>query len=164
MAICVVRVVPAEVEANVFLPIPVSVVLTLPFYRDSVKGLILFLAILLIGVGYGFIKHALSKNEQTVFWIVIPLQVFSNIAYIIIEESAEGSAERSTWRSIGLLVDLLCCGAILFPVVWSIKHLREAKQTDGKAAGNLVKLKYVLLHLLFVASVVVSGLLLVQLP
>lgn len=108
---------------------------------NLIKGLILFIAILLIGVGYGFIKHALSKNEQTVFWIVIPLQVFSNIAYIIIEESSEGSAERSTWRSIGLLVDLLCCGAILFPVVWSIKHLREAQKTDGKAAASLVKLK-----------------------
>eukprot|EP00039_Didymoeca_costata_P019675 m.338483 g.338483 ORF g.338483 m.338483 type:complete len:505 (-) comp18435_c0_seq1:125-1639(-) len=105
------------------------------------KGLILFLAILLIGAGYGFIKHALSKNERTVFLIVLPLQVFANIAYIVIEESAEGSAARSTWRSIGLLVDLLCCGAILFPLVWSIHHLREAAESDGKAAASLVKLR-----------------------
>ena len=39
------------------------------------------------------------------------------------------------------LVDIICCCAILFPIVWSIKHLREASQTDGKAARNLEKLQ-----------------------
>ncbi len=37
-------------------------------------------------------------------------------------------------------VDIICCCAILFPIVWSIKHLREASHTDGKAARNLEKL------------------------
>jgi hypothetical protein len=105
------------------------------------KGVILFLAILLIGVGFGFIKHALSKNERMIFYLVIPLQVFANIASIMIEESAEGSQSRSTWRSLGLLVDLICCGAILFPVVWSIRHLRESSEVDGKAQTSLVKLR-----------------------
>ena len=105
------------------------------------KGMILFLAILLIGVGYGFVKHALSKTERNVFLLVIPLQAFANIAGIVIEESAEGSAAASTWRSIGLLVDLICCGAILFPVVWSIRHLREASESDGKAKQSLAKLR-----------------------
>lgn len=36
------------------------------------------------------------------------------------------------------LVDIICCCAILFPIVWSIKHLREASQTDGKVGGQLV--------------------------
>jgi len=106
-----------------------------------VKGILLFLAILLIGVGYGFIKHALTKNERLVFMVVLPLQVFAQIASIVIEESAEGSQSAATWRSIGLLVDLICCGAILFPVVWSIRHLREASESDGKAAASLVKLR-----------------------
>ena len=39
-----------------------------------------------------------------------------------------------------LQVDIICCCAILFPIVWSIKHLREASQTDGKAARSLHKL------------------------
>lgn len=39
-----------------------------------------------------------------------------------------------------ILVDLACCGAILFPVVWSIKHLEEAARTSDKAAMNLRKL------------------------
>lgn len=73
--------------------------------------------------------------------VVIPLQVLANIAEIIIAESEEGDVEHGTWREIFILVDLLCCGAILFPVVWSIRHLHEASTTDGKAAISLKKLK-----------------------
>jgi hypothetical protein len=152
-----------------------------------VKGMILFTVIILIGAGFGFIKHALSKNERNIFLIVIPLQVgsahcfrapprpslsyclergvaspflmfrpahhtnccsrclalqlISGIAWILIEESAEGSSVRSTWTSIGLMIDLVCCVAVLFPVVWSIRHLRESSATDGKAAASLKKLR-----------------------
>ena len=38
------------------------------------------------------------------------------------------------------LVDIICCCAILFPIVWSIKHLREGAESDGKAASNVEKL------------------------
>lgn len=69
------------------------------------------------------------------------MQVLANVAEIIIEESEEGDIEHKTWRDIFILVDLLCCGAIMFPVVWSIRHLQEAAHTDGKAAINLRKLK-----------------------
>lgn len=65
----------------------------------------------------------------------------ANVAEIIIEESEESDAEFRTWHNIFIFVDLLCCGAILFPIVWSIRHLHEASATDGKAAINLRKLK-----------------------
>lgn len=45
-------------------------------------------------------------------------QVLANVAYIIIESSEEGSSDYASWKQILFLVDLLCCGAILFPVVW----------------------------------------------
>lgn len=45
-------------------------------------------------------------------------QVLANVAYIIIESTEEGSSEYGLWMEILFLVDLLCCGAILFPVVW----------------------------------------------
>ena len=38
------------------------------------------------------------------------------------------------------LVDIACCVAILMPIVWSIRHLREAAAADGKAADTVGKL------------------------
>lgn len=96
---------------------------------------------MLIGTGWAFIKHILSDKDKKIFMIVIPLQLLANVAQIIMEESEEGESQHTTWREVFILVDLLCCGAILFPVVWSIRHLQEASQTDGKAAINLEKLK-----------------------
>lgn len=105
------------------------------------KGALLFTAIVLIGTGYFFVKHVLSSKEKKLFIIVIPLQVIANVAQIIIESTEEGDKSYKYWSQIALIVDLVCCGAILLPVVWSIKHLSEAAKTDGKAAISLQKLK-----------------------
>lgn len=104
------------------------------------RGALLFVTILLIGTGWTFVKHVFSDKEKKLFLIVIPLQILDNIAYIIIEESEEGQSEYAIWQEIFILVDLLCCGAILFPVVWSMRHLRQSTRTDGKAALSLQKL------------------------
>jgi len=105
------------------------------------KGIMLFILIALIGTGWSFIKPFLSDKDKKIFLVVIPLQILDNIAMIIIEETAPGSQKWFTWKDIFRLVDIICCGAILVPIIWSIKHLREASQIDGKAALNLHKLK-----------------------
>ncbi|XP_031840441.1 protein GPR107 isoform X2 [Nomia melanderi] len=110
------------------------------YITHLLKGAVLFITIVLVGTGWTFIKHILADKDKKLFMIVIPLQVLANVAEIIIEESEEGDIEHKTWRDVFILVDLLCCGAILFPVVWSIRHLQEAAHTDGKAAVNLRKL------------------------
>lgn len=48
------------------------------------------------------------------------MQVLANVSYIIIEETEEGASEYTLWREILFLVDLICCGAVLFPVVWCV--------------------------------------------
>ncbi|XP_039717503.1 protein GPR107 [Pteropus medius] len=111
------------------------------YITHLLKGALLFITIALIGTGWAFIKHILSDKDKKIFMIVIPLQVLANVAYIIIESTEEGTTEYSLWKDSLFLIDLLCCGAILFPVVWSIRHLQEASATDGKAAINLAKLK-----------------------
>ncbi|CAH8469699.1 unnamed protein product [Schistosoma mattheei] len=111
------------------------------YITHIIRGALLFITILLIGAGWAFIKHMLTPRERNVFLIVVPLQVLANIATIIIEESEAGAARYATWKEIFIFVDLACCGAILFPVVWSIKLLKAASQTDGKAAINLRNLR-----------------------
>lgn len=66
-----------------------------------------------------------------------------NVAMVVLEEiskTSPGSSNWLTWRDIFHLVDIVCCCAILFPIVWSIRHLRQAAGVDGKAEHNLQKL------------------------
>ncbi|KAA0198543.1 Lung seven transmembrane receptor [Fasciolopsis buskii] len=111
------------------------------YITHIIRGALLFITILLIGAGWAFIKHMLTPRERNVFFIVIPLQILANVATIVIEESEAGTARYAVWKDIFIFVDLACCGAILFPVVWSIRHLQAASQTDGKAAINLRNLR-----------------------
>ncbi|RXM92382.1 Carnitine O-acetyltransferase [Acipenser ruthenus] len=87
------------------------------YITHLLKGALLFITIALIGTGWAFIKHILSDKDKKIFMIVIPLQVLANVSYIIMESTEEGTTEYGLWKEILFLVDLLCCGAILFPVV-----------------------------------------------
>ncbi|GBG65182.1 hypothetical protein CBR_g49976 [Chara braunii] len=104
------------------------------------RGVMLFTVILLIGTGWSFLKPFLQDRDKKVILIVIPLQVFANIAATIVEEYTPAAKGWFTWRDIFHLIDIICCCTILLPIVWSIKHLREASRTDGKAARNMIKL------------------------
>eukprot|EP00198_Chlamydomonas_reinhardtii_P007568 XP_001696905.1 G protein-coupled seven transmembrane receptor [Chlamydomonas reinhardtii] len=104
------------------------------------RGVLFFTVIVLIGTGWSYMKPFLGEKEARIIMIVIPLQVFANIAIVITDEESPSVKDWFTWRDVFHLVDIICCCAILFPIVWSIKHLREASQTDGKAARNLEKL------------------------
>lgn len=111
------------------------------FYIFSfLKGITLFSLIVLIGTGWSFLKPYLQDKEKKVLIIVIPLQVVANIAQVVIDENGPYGQDWRTWKQVFLLVDVVCCCAVLFPIVWSIKNLREAARTDGKAAVNLMKL------------------------
>nr|POE76344.1 isoform 2 of protein [Quercus suber] len=110
------------------------------FYIFSfLKGITLFTLIVLIETGWSFLKLYLQDKEKKVLMIVIPLQVMANIAQVVIDESGPFAQDWVTWKQIFLLVDVVCCCAVLFPIVWSIKNLREAARTDGEAAVNLMK-------------------------
>lgn len=111
------------------------------FYIFSfLKGITLFTLIVLIGTGWSILKPYLQDKEKKVLMIVIPLQVVANIAQVVIDETGPYGQDWNTWKQVFLLVDVVCCCAVLFPIVWSIKNLREAARTDGKAAVNLMKL------------------------
>ncbi|KAM8926407.1 protein GPR108 isoform 3-T3 [Lycaon pictus] len=120
---------------------PIEGLAIMHYITHLLKGALLFITIALIGSGWAFVKYVLSDKEKKIFGIVIPLQVLANVAYIVIESREEGASDYRLWKEILFLVDLICCGTILFPVVWSIRHLQDASGTDGKVAVNLAKLK-----------------------
>ncbi|KAG7154152.1 GPR108-like [Homarus americanus] len=111
------------------------------YIMHLLKGALLFTVLALIGSGWAFVKHVLSSKERKIFMIIIPLQIIANVATIIVEETEEASQDHAMAVVLLFSIDFLCCGAILLPVVWSIRHLQDASQTDGKAAMNLRKLK-----------------------
>jgi G protein-coupled receptor 107 len=61
-------------------------------------------------------------------YFVLILQVLDNVAMVVLEESAPGSQGWLTWRDLLHLVDIICCCAILLPIVWTIRHLRYASK------------------------------------
>lgn len=114
---------------------------TVYFLFAFLKGIMLFTVILLIGSGWSLMKSYLNAREKQIIFIVLILQVLDNVAMIVLEETSPGSQVWLAWRDVLHLVDIACCCAILFPIVWSINHLRQAAETDGKANANMVKLQ-----------------------
>ncbi|XP_073310560.1 protein CANDIDATE G-PROTEIN COUPLED RECEPTOR 7-like [Primulina huaijiensis] len=105
-----------------------------------IRVVLLFTVIILIGTGWSFLKPFLQDREKKVLMIVIPLQVLANVASVVIGETGPFIKDWVTWNQVFLLVDIICCCGIIFPIVWSIRSLRETSKTDGKAARNLAKL------------------------
>ncbi|CAO2039699.1 unnamed protein product [Urochloa humidicola] len=104
------------------------------------KGILLFTVIVLIGTGWSFLKPYLQEGEKSVLMVVIPLQVIENLVLVVIGETGPTDRDWVAWNQVFLLVDVICCCAVFFPIIWSIRALREASKTDGKAARNLRKL------------------------
>ncbi|OVA03564.1 Transmembrane receptor [Macleaya cordata] len=110
------------------------------YILQFLRVVLLFTVIILIGTGWSFLKPFLQEREKNVLMIVIPLQVVANLASVVIGETGPFIKDWVTWNQVFLLVDIVCCCAIIFPIVWSIRSLRETSKTDGKAARNLAKL------------------------
>ena len=111
------------------------------FFFAALKGLALSVTIALIGTGWSVVKSFLNPNEKKLIFSVLVLQIITNVARVIIEETSPGSTKWLNWRNVFHLVDILCCLTILLPTIWSIKHLRDAAEVDGKAQATLQKLR-----------------------
>jgi hypothetical protein len=107
---------------------------------NSVKGFMLFSVIALIGTGWSYLKPFLTERDKQLMLAVLVAQFMINIAIIVVDVSPISSSSWVTWKDILHLVDMACCCITLFPIVWSIRHLRDGAQVDGKAQNNLTKL------------------------
>jgi hypothetical protein len=104
------------------------------------RGVLFFVVLILIATGWSYMKPFLADREKQILLVVVPLQVFANVAIVVTDEFTPAAASWFSWRDMWHIVDILCCCAILFPIVWSIKHLRDASEMDDKAARVLAKL------------------------
>jgi len=104
------------------------------------KGVALFLVLMLIGSGWSFVKPFLGEKEKKVFFAILVLQVIDNIALLVVQSSTPGTSTYLTWENLFRFIDMCCCAAILFPVVWQIRALEEVVQENDKAERTIEKL------------------------
>ncbi|KAL1807287.1 hypothetical protein ACET3Z_030355 [Daucus carota] len=111
------------------------------FIFRTLRALLLFTVIVLIGTGWSFLKPFLQDNEKRLLMLGIPLQALVNIAYIMETEEGPSAKNFGFWFTIFVFVDIACCFVIMVPVTWSIRTLRDTSKMDGRAATNLKKLR-----------------------
>eukprot|EP00760_Papus_ankaliazontas_P011939 PhM_4_TR15125/c0_g1_i1/m.103823 len=105
------------------------------------KGITLFTVILLLGSGWSFLRPFVPEREKKILLALLPLQIIVNISIAVLEETSEGNPEWASWGDTLRVVDIVCCCAVLLPVVWSLKSMRDASQVSGKVARARVMLR-----------------------
>lgn len=108
---------------------------------QTIKGIVLFSVILLLGTGWSLLKPFLSDRDRKILLLILPLQIFLNIALAIIEESSEGSPSWIWWRDTLRVLDVVCCCAVLLPLVWSIKSVKDTSDPEGNNSRRVSRLK-----------------------
>lgn len=91
-----------------------------------IKGTFLFVVILLIGTGWSFVKPFLSDQEKKVVFCVLLLQVLNNIAVVVLTHLTAGETSYEKWMAMLHIVDILCCCAVLIPIIWSINAMEKS--------------------------------------
>ncbi|KAG0353451.1 hypothetical protein BG005_007269 [Podila minutissima] len=126
---------------------------TVMFYIFAfLKGSLSILIITLIASGWMFIKPFLNQKDKKIILIIIPLQILSNIAQTIQNETAIGSINWAFWSQVFPLVDLISCVVILGVIIQTQRHLSEAAEAEGKV--NESKSKYKLWGSFYLITVV----------
>jgi len=109
------------------------------FTMSFIKGTFMFTVILLIGSGWSLVKPFLNDREKKIIWMVLVLQVIDNIAVVILTQEKEGEKLYDDWSAVLHFVDILCCCAVLIPIVWQVNSLEksvEAEHTDSIEEGK----------------------------
>lgn len=105
---------------------------TVYYSFEFIKGGMLFTVILLLGSGWSMFKPFLNDREKKILFSILILQVLNNLAEIVILHHMTGEVLYNKWVGVLHLVDVLCCGAVLIPIVWQIGTLEEQ---SGESPG-----------------------------
>lgn len=108
------------------------------------RGMLMFGVIVLIGTGWSYLKPFLTERDKTILLVTLVVQLMANIAMVVVDDEQRGTASWVTWKDMLHVLDIVCCLVILLPIVWSIRHLRQAVAEDvkdGRAARTLSRLQ-----------------------
>jgi len=97
---------------------------------------LLFTVLLLLGSGWSFFKSVLRPREKTIILVVLVFQVLDNIALIFLNVETRGERFYNDWSTILHLFDILCCCAVLVPIVWQINVLEKDAEAEGNESGE----------------------------
>eukprot|EP00545_Synedropsis_sp_CCMP1620_P000615 CAMPEP_0119004420 /NCGR_PEP_ID=MMETSP1176-20130426/1130_1 /TAXON_ID=265551 /ORGANISM="Synedropsis recta cf, Strain CCMP1620" /LENGTH=532 /DNA_ID=CAMNT_0006956119 /DNA_START=115 /DNA_END=1713 /DNA_ORIENTATION=+ len=100
------------------------------YAMSAVKSVFLFTVVLLIGSGWSFVKPFLTDREKCVIFAVLVMQVLDNIALVVLATQAEGESVYDDWSAVLHMLDILCCCAVLVPIVWQVNALEKNLEDD----------------------------------
>lgn len=96
----------------------------------------MFTVILLIGSGWSLVKPSLGDREKKLIWAVLVLQVIDNIAVAVLSQETEGERLYEDWSALLHFVDILCCCAVLIPIVWQVNSLEVVVEAESAKTSN----------------------------
>lgn len=109
------------------------------FTMSFIKGTFMFTVILLIGSGWSLVKPFLNEREKKVIWGVLVLQIIDNIAVIVLSQETEGERLYEDWSAVLHFVDILCCCAVLVPIVWQINSFETTIEAERAGQSDQQK-------------------------
>lgn len=132
---------------------------------QTIRALILFIVVLLIGSGWQMIKSYFSDSDRYLFFIVVPLQFAANVGLTVCSENDL----HNFWLYFFHLLDIICCMLVLLPIIRNIESLQGKSDKDGKYRSLVSKLErfsyfYIILIAYIYITRVVGILLLSFLP
>ena len=114
----------------------------------ALKGIRLaYAAAVLLGLGpmWSSAKAFLSDNDKIVLMCVLPLQVGVNVVIAVLGATSEDAWWWGQLLDVLRFVDVMCVLALLLPLVWSMRNLREAAEREplheAKAALALQRVR-----------------------
>ena len=68
---------------------------------------------------------------------ILGLQTVNNLAIVVLTQRTEGEKSFDRWTAILHIVDILCCCAVLIPIVWQVNALEKImdRSNGGMAAA-----------------------------
>ncbi|CAF2118221.1 hypothetical protein HID58_008140 [Brassica napus] len=109
----------------------------IPFYVFQFLGnVLLFMVIVLVGTGWSFLKPKIRGKEKTLLAMVIPFEVVSTIASVVIGETGPYVQNWLIWTYIIFFAEVSCWVAMRLVIVWWMCSLRKTSRKTVKNLGT----------------------------